>query len=71
MTTYLICSGSGAVLKVSKGAKIRNRYNQVPHLTQDTNGKLTNSQLDTKTKSQEVNSFPAGGHKAQITCTKA
>ena len=27
--------------KVSKGAKIRNRYNQVPHLTQDTNGKVT------------------------------
>ena len=26
------------LLKVSKGAKIRNRYNQVPHLTQDTNG---------------------------------
>ena len=24
------------------GAKIRNRYNQVPHLTQDTNGKVTN-----------------------------
>ena len=23
-------------LKVSKGAKIRNRYNQVPHLNQDT-----------------------------------
>ena len=30
-------------VKVSKGAKIRNRYNQVPHLTQDTNGKGTNS----------------------------
>ena len=30
--------------KVGKGAKIRNRYNQVPHLTQDTNGKVTNSQ---------------------------
>ena len=30
--------------KVSKGAKIRNRYNQVPHLTQDTNGQVTNSQ---------------------------
>ena len=29
--------------KVSKGAKIGNRYNQVPHLTQDTNGKLTYS----------------------------
>ena len=32
-----------SLLKVSKGAKIRNRYNQVPHLTQDTNGKVTNS----------------------------
>ena len=31
-------------LKVSKVSKIRNRYNQVPHLTQDTNGKVTNSQ---------------------------
>ena len=30
--------------EVSKGAKIRNRYNQVPHLTQDTNGKVTDSQ---------------------------
>ena len=30
----------------SKGAKIRNRYNQVPHLTQDTNGKVTNSQYE-------------------------
>ena len=24
------------IIKVSKGAKIRNRYNQVPHLTEDT-----------------------------------
>ena len=31
-------------IKISKGAKIRNRYNQVPHLTQDTNGKMTNPQ---------------------------
>ena len=34
---------------VSKGAKIRNRYNQVPHLTQDTNGKVTNSQKTPQT----------------------
>ena len=27
--------------EVSKGAKIRNRYNQVSHLTKDTNGKVT------------------------------
>ena len=52
--------------KVSKGAKIRNRYNQVPHLTQDTHGKVTNSQLDTTNESQEVSPFPAGDHKAHI-----
>ena len=53
-------------IKVSKGAKIRNRYNQVPHLTQDTNGKVTNSQIDTPNESQEVSPFPAGDHKAHI-----
>ena len=52
--------------EVSKGTKIRNRYNQVPHLTQDTNGKVTNSQLDTTNESQEVSPFPAGDHKAHI-----
>ena len=52
--------------KVSKGAKIRNRYIQVPHLTQDTNGKGTNSQLDTTNECQEVTPFPARDHKAQI-----
>ena len=40
--------------KVSKGAKIRNRYNQVPHLTQDTNGKVTNSQAFLTDRSQQV-----------------
>ena len=54
------------LFKVSKGAKSRNRYNQVPHLTQDTNGKVTNSQLDTTNESQEVSPFPAGDHKAHI-----
>ena len=44
-------------LKVSKGAKIRNRYNQVPHLTQDTNGKVTIPQLDTTNDSQEVSPY--------------
>ena len=51
---------------VSKGAKISNRYNQVPHLTQDTNGKVTNSQLNTTNESQEVSPFPASDHKAHI-----
>ena len=54
------------VSKVSKGAKIKNQYNQIPHLTQDTNWKVTNSQLDTTNESQEVSPFPAGAHKAHI-----
>ena len=53
-------------IKVSKGAKIRNQYNQVPHLTQDTNGKVTNSQLDTTNENPEVSPFPAGDNKAHI-----
>ena len=42
------------------------RYNQVLHLIQDTNVKVTNSQLDTTYENQEARSFPAGDHKAQI-----
>ena len=54
------------IIKISKGAKIRNRYNQVPHLTQDTNWKVANLQLDTTKENQEVSPFPAGYHKAYI-----
>ena len=39
---------------------------KVPHLTQDTNGKVTNLQLHTTSESQEVIPFPAGDHKAHI-----
>ena len=53
-------------MKVSKGAKIRNRCDQVPHLNQDTIGKVTNSQLHTTNESQEVIPCPAGDHKAKI-----
>ena len=52
--------------KVRKRAKIRNRYNKVPHLTQDTNGKVTNSQKHTTNESQEGSPFQAGDHKATI-----
>ena len=41
-----------SMVKVSNGAKIRNRYNQVPHLTQDTNGKVTNSQKTPQTRAK-------------------
>ena len=49
-------SSGNPCIKVSMGAKIRNQYNQVPHLTQDTNGKVTNSQPDNTNESQEVSS---------------
>ena len=45
--------------KVNKDAKIRNRYNLVAHLTQDINGKVTNSQLYTTNESQDGILFPA------------
>ena len=52
--------------KVRKRAKIRNRYNQAPRLTQDTNGKVTTSHLDITNESLEVSFFPAVDHKASI-----
>ena len=59
------------MLKVCKGAKISNRYNQVPHLTKDTNRKVTNSQLYNTNESQEVSRFLAGDLMAQINrCTQ-
>ena len=55
-----------ATVKVSKVAKIRNRYNQVPHLTQDTNLESDKLTEDTTNESQEVSPFPAGDHEAHI-----
>ena len=48
----ILASKCPIVVKVSNGAKIRNRYNQVPHLTQDTNGKVTNSQKTPQTRAK-------------------
>ena len=57
---------NSVIFIVRKRAKIRNRYNQTPHLTQDTNGKVTTSQLDITNESQEVSTIPAGDYKALI-----
>ena len=51
---------------VRKAAKIRNRYNQVPHLTQDTTWESEKTQLNITNKSQEVNSFTASEHTAAM-----
>ena len=44
----------GKIVRVRQRAKVRNRYNQAPHVTQDTNGKVKTSQLDFTNESQEV-----------------
>ena len=53
------------LLKVRKKAKIRNRYNQVPHLTQNTEWEsYKNTRKHHIQKSQEVSPSPTGDHKA-------
>ena len=53
-------------MKVRKTAKIRKRYNQVPHLTLDTTWESNKNTINITNKSQEVNPFPAGYHKAAM-----
>ena len=53
-------------MKVRKAANIRNRYNEVPHLTQDTTWESDKTQLNITNKSQEVCPFPIGDHKAAM-----
>ena len=55
-----------SVKSKKKGKDQESIQYQAPHLTQDTNGKMTTSQLDIKNESQEVSPFPAGDHKASI-----
>ena len=50
MAFFLV--GFLSAYEVSKVAKIRNRYNQVPHLTKDTNGKVINSQKTLQTRAK-------------------
>ena len=51
---------------VIKGAKIRNQYNQVPHLTQNITLKSDNTQFNITNESQVVSPFLAGDHKALL-----
>ena len=62
-----------ALVKVSKGAKTRNRYNQVPPLTQDTSGE--SDKLTVKHHKREPRGQPFPSRRPQSaykqTCTKA
>ena len=60
------CLPKYALRKVSKEAKIRNRYNQVPHMTQDTTRESDKNTMKHHTQeSQDVSPFRAGDHKAE------
>ena len=58
-----ILSEKVRIVEVRKMAKIRNQYNQVPHLTQDTTWESNTTTINITNKSQEVSPFPAGDHK--------
>ena len=55
-------------IKRKEKAKIRNRYNQVPHLTQDTlhMGKWKATRNNRTQENSEVSPFPTGDHKAAV-----
>ena len=53
-------------VQVRKTAMIRNNYNQVPHLSQDTKWKSIKITINITNKSQEVGLFPSDDHKAAM-----
>ena len=61
---FLIAKACIYLIKVRKTTKIRNRYNQVPHLSQDTKWESNKITINITSKSQEVSPFPLGDHKA-------
>ena len=52
--------------KVRKTARIRNQYNQEPHLSQDTKSKSNKITINITNKSQEVSSLPSVKYKAAM-----
>ena len=58
------------VSKVSKGAKIRNRYDQVPHLTQDTNQYVSATKPTCSLNTGSIRSLNVTG-KAIMLCSTA
>ena len=58
-------------IELRMAAKIRKRYNQVPHLTQDTTLKSNKNAINITKESQEVSPFQAGDHEAAMTRSKS
>ena len=58
-------------VRKEKEAKIRERYNHVPHLTQDTTWESDSNTINITNKRHEVGPFPAGDHKAAMNRRKS
>ena len=56
----------GLDTKVRETAGIRNRYSQVPHLSQDTKWESNKITINITNKSQEASPFPSGDQKAAM-----
>ena len=52
------------ISKVRNAAKIRNRYNQAPHLTQDTTWENAKNTIKNHRQEPRGQPFPAGDHLA-------
>ena len=55
--------------EVRKTARIRNQYNQVPHLSQDT--KWESNKINHHKQEPRVQYFPSGDHKAAMNRRKS
>ena len=60
------CVVRNLLIKVKKTSMIRNQYNQVPHLSQDTKWESNKITINFRNKSQEVSPFPSVDHKAAM-----
>ena len=60
---------SSVTWKVRMTAKFRNRYNQVPHLSQDTKWESNKIRINITNKNQGVGPFPSGDNKAAMNRT--
>ena len=63
---FILKQGVCALQSKKPGKDQESIQSSIPHLTQDTNGKVTTSLLGFTNESQEVSPFQAGDHKASI-----
>ena len=69
--TNILFTSIDYTIQVRKGEKIRNQYNQVQHLTQDTTWESDNSIVKQNKREPRDDPFPAGDHKAAMNGRKS